>query len=858
VKIRSYLLTFAVVILLPMVAFAALAVVAVDRHQRAAVEQGGVETARALVNAVDRELTGAIRALQTLGTERSLARDDLAEFHENARRALAIQREWRSIYLIAPSGRLVLDATVPFGTSLPSIRERPSFDEVLRTLQPAVGGITFGATDYAFPVRVPIVRKGEVTYVLTAVLLPAAIQEILRAQQIPEGWLAGVFDATNRVVARTRAAEQFVGRPISPDLQRLLESQREGWAAGRTLEGDAVYTAFSRSALTGWGVALGIQAAAVEAPMRRSLWAVGGAGLAVFLACVAASALVGRRIARPIVSLSEAVTAFGAGSRTPELARPGGPAEVEAVGRAFAAAAVQLRERGLERDEALALVDTLVGSAPIGVAFLDGDARFRRVNAAFATMAGIPPAQHLGRRVDDVLPGMASRLRSHVASVLETGEPVIDVELVTSEPEADGPRSWIVSFYPVAPAGHGVVGVGCLAVEATERRRGERERASLLAAALTARGEAEAANRAKDEFLAMLGHELRNPLGAIASAAHVLDRVEEPGRLGQARAIIGRQVQHLARMVDDLLDVARVTTGKIALRLQPVDLADCVTTCVGGLVAARRLDGYDLQVRVEPVWVDADPARLEQIVTNLVQNAIKYTPAGGRIRVSVDAQDGDALLRVEDNGAGIPADLLPRVFDLFVQGDRGLDRAHGGLGIGLTLVRRLVEMHDGKVDAASEGPGRGSAFSVRLPAIVPAKPTSAGSRPVPETAGRRRIVVIEDYGDARDSLRAFLELSGHEVHEAADGPTGVELVHRVQPDVALIDIGLPGLDGYEVARRLRAEPRTEHIVLVALTGYGRPEDRRRTRATGFDAHLIKPIDHRQLTDLLATYHAPSP
>jgi PAS domain S-box-containing protein len=363
-----------------------------------------------------------------------------------------------------------------------------------------------------------------------------------------------------------------------------------------------------------------------------------------------------------------------------------------------------------------------------------------------------------------------------------------------------------------------------------------------------ARAEAEAANRTKDEFLAMLGHELRNPLGAISSAAHVLSRTAA-GNSATTRAseIIGRQVQHLARIVDDLLDVSRVVAGKIALRLQSVDLGEIarrVATLYGGPAGTRHV----ITVHTSPAWVSADATRLEQVLTNLLANAVKYTPAGGEITVTAHRDGDHAVLSVRDTGVGIRPELLPRVFDLFVQADRSLERSAGGLGIGLTLVRQLVQLHGGTVEAESAGPGRGSTFTVRLP-ILEARPESdAAARPA--VAGpAQRVLVVEDNEDAREMLRNLLHLLGHEVHEACDGASGIEEARRLRPDAALIDIGLPGIDGYEVARRIRAE--VPRVRLVAVTGYGQPEDRERAFAAGFDVHLVKPVDPEQLQRLLA-------
>jgi PAS domain S-box-containing protein len=363
-----------------------------------------------------------------------------------------------------------------------------------------------------------------------------------------------------------------------------------------------------------------------------------------------------------------------------------------------------------------------------------------------------------------------------------------------------------------------------------------------------ARAEAESANRAKDEFLAMLGHELRNPVGAITSAAHVLALTGAESTQGRrARDIIDRQVQHLGRLVDDLLDVSRVMTGKVVLRTVPLDLAEVTRRAVGAFGGPRGAQ-HAITLDVSGVWVTADPTRIEQIVSNLLSNAMKYTPAGGEITVRVQREGADAVLLVRDTGMGIRPELLPRVFDLFVQGDRSLERTSGGMGIGLTLVRHLVALHGGRVEAASAGVGRGSTFTVRLPAI--ATPAVVGRPSAPQRASvPRRVLVVEDNDDAREMLGALLQLLGHEVHMARDGDGGVELAEKIQPELALIDIGLPGIDGYEVARRIRQ--RVAAIRLIALTGYGQPEDRRRALGAGFDVHVVKPVDSDELQRLIA-------
>jgi signal transduction histidine kinase/ActR/RegA family two-component response regulator len=372
---------------------------------------------------------------------------------------------------------------------------------------------------------------------------------------------------------------------------------------------------------------------------------------------------------------------------------------------------------------------------------------------------------------------------------------------------------------------------------------------SELLDARSGRDRAEQESQAKDELMAMLAHELRNPLSAITAAVQVLGATAHESETAvRARSIISRQAQHLSCLVDDLLDVGRVVTGKIPLEKRSLDFGELVRRTVATL--GERYSKHTLTISTEPVWIEGDGVRIEQVVTNLVGNALKYTPAGGAICVTVRAEGEEAVLKVADNGLGIPSNLLPRVFDLFVQGERSLDRPQGGLGIGLTLARRLVGLHHGTVSAFSEGPGCGSTFVVRLPRVP--SPHEASPPPSSTLSGcaGRRVLLIEDNRDAREMFRTMLELAGHHVLEAEEGVSGLDMLRTSRPDVAVIDVGLPGLDGYEVARRFRADPAGSGVLLVALTGYGTPEARERSRRAGFDHHLTKPVDRETLQRLV--------
>lgn len=385
----------------------------------------------------------------------------------------------------------------------------------------------------------------------------------------------------------------------------------------------------------------------------------------------------------------------------------------------------------------------------------------------------------------------------------------------------------------------------------TARAQAEAERETLLKNEHLARHLAEDENASKDQFLAMLGHELRNPLAAINGACALSERQgDTPAASAEALGLIRRQSRHLTRLVDDLLDVNRMMSGKIGLKLQPINLAKKVTRCLESLRSSGRTEGYALSLAAEPVWVLADPTRLAQAISNLLVNALKFTPQGGSLALTVSASASEAVFSVADSGVGMPPELLPHIFDLFVQGNASLDRAQGGMGIGLALVRELVTLHGGTVQAESGGTGLGSTFTIRLPRIAePEAPAPAAPTPAP-VHPHWRILLIEDNDDARRMMRQLLAMEGHEVVDAATGTVGLQLAKAQQPDLAIVDIGLPEMTGYDIAQHLRADPATHAVGLIALTGYGQEEDRHSALAAGFDFHLVKPVDINRLLEVI--------
>ncbi len=472
-----------------------------------------------------------------------------------------------------------------------------------------------------------------------------------------------------------------------------------------------------------------------------------------------------------------------------------------------------------------------------GLAFLDRDLRFVEVNAAYAQKFGLPVEQMVGRLHAELAPAR-NQTRSLLRGVLASGEPL---ELREMEHERRGEMTyWDWTAHPVLDELGRVEGLVISAIDVTAKVR--------------AREEIELANRRKDEFLAMLAHELRNPLAAISSAVELM-RMPAQANAERVHAAASRQVTHMTRLLDDLLDVSRITTGKIQLRRQTVDLCSIVTRALQLVGSAMQAKRHRLAVNMDgtAIQVDGDPDRLLQVICNLLVNAVKYTEDGGEISIDVQLVAGRARLAVRDNGIGIAPETLPHLFELFMQADRALDRSQGGLGIGLTIVKRLIEMHGGEIHVHSKGLGLGSEFVAWLPALessVPAAPEPAA--PARVTAPVRRILLVEDNEDAAALLAEMLELDGHRVTVVGDGESAIDAAQREMPDVVLLDIGLPRMSGYDVARYLRENVASDPPLLIALTGYGQDHDVRASREAGIHHHMVKPVEPDLLRGLLAS------
>ncbi len=510
-----------------------------------------------------------------------------------------------------------------------------------------------------------------------------------------------------------------------------------------------------------------------------------------------------------------------------------------------------------ERDVALAQRDAMLLNAPVAAALLMGpELRFHLVNRRYCELVGCD--ELVGRTFGEAFPRLAgSGVAERIAHVFATGEPYHAEELALSRLDLRGQpeeRYFKFSLEPLTGVDGRPDGVILVAVEVTEHvrsrqaiERAHREREQLLV-------ELSAASQAKDEFLAMLGHELRNPLSPIVTALQLM-RMRGDGAHGREGEIIQRQVDHLVRLVDDLLDVSRVTRGKIELKVERVALARVIDKAVemaSLLIEQRR---HQLQVEIEPglEW-EGDPVRLAQVVSNLLTNAARYTEPGGRLWLRVRRDGLDAVeISVRDTGIGLASEVREQVFELFFQGKRSIDRAEGGLGIGLALVKNIVELHGGSVHAHSEGRGLGSEFVVRLP-LSSAALTLAPSEPVAAAllgVAPQRVLLVDDNADGADTLGRLLRAHGHTVEVYHDPVGALAAVDRFRPDLALLDIGLPVLDGYQLAARLRALPGGQGCRLVALSGYGLAADHARSEAAGFERHLVKPVNADEVARVVA-------
>jgi signal transduction histidine kinase/ActR/RegA family two-component response regulator len=909
--IRSHLVTLVVVALVPVLIFAVIVVLRLNREERVALELATTQTAQALLAALDRELARSLTSLDVLAFSRHLDHDDLRGFYDDARSLLGSHPDWTTISLASPRGEHLINAIFPYGATPAALPDAASVRLVADTRRPGVGSVRLGPLSGKpqFPVRVPVVRDGAAKYVLTALITTTAIDRLLQEQGLPAKWVGAIVDAKGLVVAHTRASEQAVGQPAGALAPPPELPAPTGWIDGVMVDGSRSYVKAARSLLSGWTVALAVPAAVVDGPLRRSLWSVAGAGLLFTLAGAVAAMLVGRRIARPLVTLSTAAETLGRGEsplipHTPVV-------EVDQVGGAFAAAAAQRGQADAALRESEARFRTMVVEAESRRREAEVIAQLSRtINASLDSDTVLQAVAHAAKELlaceltrialwDERREAMVyrytvgTRYTAYARMRLEPGKGLVGAVITTGQPirtddVLDDPRSNPDYFVMAQVEGivSGMVVPICVRsrVEgviyfAHRSRRPFTDQDEVIGMRLAdhagvalqnahlyqreqrARAEAEAANRSKDEFLAILSHELRTPLQSMLGWVRLLRRgvLDERGT-ERALETIDRNTLAQARIIEDLLDISRIIAGKLQIDLRPLNLMAVIDTAVESarLAASARNITIAATMDAAAAEVEGDPQRLQQVLSNLLSNALKFTPSGGLVEVGLERQGERARIAVRDSGVGIPDDVLPYIFDRFRQADSSSTRAHGGLGLGLAIVRHLVDLHHGTVRAESGGAARGATFLIELPLLVRARETARdrarggeGRREEPTSLAGLRIVVVDDDADTRGLLAVALRTHGAEVSAAASAPEAMDAVARMGADVLISDISMPEQDGFSLIQTLRTGAgASSRIPAIALTALARAEDQERALAAGFQRSLAKPVDPVELASIV--------
>jgi signal transduction histidine kinase/CheY-like chemotaxis protein len=744
VPLRTLLIVLVIVTTLPVAAFAAWVIARSSAQQEAVIDAQNIEQARAILVAVDREFEATIASLNVLAVLDPIDAPDKTQFSQIASRVLPLHPGWQSIRLIDPSMQ-VLSSTSGPAADAPLLSPHWVTD-VLASGRPSISSVTRDPAtgQWLVSIGVPVHRGGRLKYVLGARLYARMFSDLLHRQKTPAEGVVALLDAKHVITARTRNEDRYIGQAAQPEfLARQAKSPEGSWRTTMR-EGTPAYTAWSRSAATGWTVGIALPAAPIDGPVRRSLLALSAGWVAMMMTGLALAMVLGRGLIRAQKAASSAAAAIARGEPMPPFDSP--IAEAHDLADGLREAAAILNTRLQERDKAQA--------------------------------------------------------------------------------EAD------------------------------------RHKAALLERETSARRAAETLSRAKDEFIATVSHELRTPLNAIYGWLAML----RSGRLDaerQAHAfeVIDRNTRAQTQLIDDLLDMSRAIQGNIRLVMEPIDVAlvlDSVIESLRPTAEARRLTIQAATPRGVAI-VSGDQRRLQQVLWNILSNALKFTPTGGRIEAQIQAAGGDAVIRIGDSGEGIAPEFLPHVFDRFRQENASVTRTHSGLGLGLALVRHLVELHGGTIAAESEGKGKGSTFTIRLPLLAaeaePDRSAAAQERQAADNADRlrgRRVLVVDDDKDARDLAAEVLGQAGAHVVKAASAEEAMAAIDQAIPDAIVADISMPLVSGYQLAERLRGDPRTASVALVALTAYTSIEARDAALAAGFEACLRKPYDPSGLVTLVAS------
>lgn len=748
-RIRTILALLVLAITVPLALFAGRLIWTSWQQQQALVDAQNIEQATAIAVGIDMQVERTIAALEILAMLEPITLPDKTHFNEIATRSLPLHPEWASIRVIDPSLRVLASTGESEGEKL-AILEPSWLRQIIATSEPAVSGVRRDPESgkWFISIGVPVMREGRLVSIVAARIRAEAFSETLRLHRVPQGGVVTLLDGTPLIIARTLNEERYRGQPPTRDFADHSRSAPEGSWRTTLLEGTSAYSAWHRSAQTGWTVGIGLPTEMVDGPVQRSFYALIGVGLVILGGGIVLAGLLSARIVRTQAAAARAAHALAHGEQVPAFPSRIVEADILSAGLQEAEQILQARMR--ERDEA--------------------------------------------------------------------------------------------------------------------QREADRHRAALLEREQTARRAAEALSRAKDEFVATVSHELRTPLNAIFGWVALLKAgALDPERQKHALEVIDRNTRAQGQLVEDLLDMSRVIRGSVRLDMRAVDLGSVLEAAVESVrptAAARRIT-----LAVEygaPGVVYGDASRLQQVLWNLLTNSLKFTPSGGHISASTAIEDTEAVVRITDTGKGIAPEFLPQLFDRFTQESGDATREHSGLGIGLSLVRHLTELHGGTVTAESRGRGQGSTFTVRLPLLgaqtaADASPIQAAPVPVPTGASvltGLHILAVDDNEDARDLVAVALRQAGAVVTTADSLSQALQALEREGADLVVTDVAMPNGSGYDLVRALRRNPRTAALPIIAITAYSRGEDRDRALAEGFDAHVGKPFDPGALVGLLASLARP--
>jgi PAS domain S-box-containing protein len=852
---RVYLRMLFLLTAAPLVLLAGVLSLNTVMSERSTVQRAMTDVARALSSAIDGEIGRTQLALEMLALTRAFDDKDWATLRRTAQTLKATHGAISNIVVFTVEGQPILNLQLAENRTLPT----PASPDLLRAAEEGrtLTSNVFTSTTSgkkSVSVSAPVIRNGKPKYIIAATMEHDLWTDWLK-RRVPQGSIAAVDDRGGVIFARSERPDAFVGATATEPLRHAYAADPEGVIRVLNSEGATLYAAFHTSQVTGWHTLVLRPAADLDDPLYRyAAWLIFGTAIVLAFTYLATSLLV-RRLEGGTARLRDAISAVGEGRQPPHRSLPVAELDDAHAAAEHAATLLQRAHADLERQEHE--LRTMFDVMPVGLLVAhDPRANDISISGSFAALTGLPTGENIS------LSGPNSQRMPHryeqngrvldpdelpMQRAARKGEEVRDLEMdmVFKDGRVLNLLGYAAPLFDDQGKLRGAIGAN---VDITPLKEAQRA--------------LEAADRQKNDFLATLAHELRNPLAPIRYAIALLQRDASANNIEKTLRIVDRQAGHMARLLDDLLDLSRITRNVVELKREAVELHSILHAAIENARPTAEAHRHHLEIDVdrEPLWVHGDPARLLQIVDNLLSNACKYTEDGGRIIVRARRDGERCTIDVTDTGVGIAPEKAVAVFTMFGQVNPTLQAAKGGLGIGLAVVRRLVELHGGSITVRSDGLGKGATFTVTLPRLEHVDPlTNAGAWPGADSheLARLTVLVVDDNVDAADTLAMVLGIAGMRTVTAHSAARAIAQAEAVRPDVVLLDLGLPDGSGIDVARRIRAAAWGRNVLLVAITGWGRTEDRARTAEAGFDTHIVKPVDANQVIALLTGFaHRP--